>query len=238
MLIVAFDEKESIELTRSFLGEDFSVALAKDDCEEDAASPDFYSLKWNRASPISARSLLIKAQTVLGSVDNILMTFDAKKADEDFSDFSIDEATKACDALILSYQYLTLEAVSRASSHGKKVRLIFNLRAWPSLFEVSRAPQYKKAPVTPVSIFTSVAQKAFESFAENCCAFMENNKCVDVILLDSSATGSEAPTSEAFAAWLNQYLVTLDQAPDSKTKLPNWQKALSKPSSRLSIFRR
>lgn len=194
-------------------------------------------LKWNRPSPISSRTLLIQAQTMLNTIDNVVVFFDAPFYNTLFDDVSIEEASKSTDALILGYEYFVLEFVNRITQKQSHSRIIFLLRKYPSLCDVDHSSNLKKQQIIPSPLFVSTAASAFESFAENIATFLLNNKFLSTLLVSCELGNEIAKSDTSLASWLIDYTRALDEKSDT-TKSTFWCKAGSRASSGFSLFKR
>lgn len=201
-------------------------------------------LKWNRASPISSRTLLIQAQTTLGSLDTAVLFFDTTEYNTIFDDVSIEEASKVADQLILGFQYFTLEFVNRVTQKEIPARLIFILRSFPSLSEIDHSTALKKqftaGSLIPSSLFVSTAQSAFESFAQNISTFLLNNQFLSTLLITGDESNDVIKDDSSLADWLLDYIRTVEAAKNARGAIKStfWVKAGSKPSSGFSLFKR
>lgn len=229
----------SLTFSQKFLDSGYNVVYAPGleapdtDAEQDGGVK---LLRWNRASPISSRTLLIQAQTELGNIDNAIVFFDAPYYNTLFDDVSIEEASKSTDALILGYEYFVLEYINRITQKQTNARLIFLLRSYPSLCDVDHSSSLKKQQVIPGPLFVSTAQSAFESFCENIATFLLNNKFLSTLLVTAGENNEVGRNDESLAAWLVDYLKSLDEKSDL-AKSTFWCKAGSKLSSGFSLFR-
>lgn len=192
--------------------------------EGDGASVSMHEIlaaPWNRASPISARSLVLQAETAFGAIDVAALYFDSSVYAAQFTTLSPEECSRAADTLILGYQYLTIEILKRIEERKTNGTLIFIARHHPGAAELLRAAS--RGGLAPAANpFVSAAEAAFTAFAENVAALMLEKQNVKTLLVSCEARNEVSSNDASLAAWLSEYLAAMN---DEKNK-PNARRAL------------
>ena len=166
---------------------------------------------WNRNSAISARSLVLETETILGQTDIAFVIFDTEQYLDKFSKLTMDEISKGIDFFIAGYIQLTMELVNRFIKMGKG-NICFLVKKHPSLAEMHRNP--KKADVIPANPLLSAAENSFLAFAENMAVKYAQTK-LGIQLVDYSNTDNE---KENLYPWLIEYLESAFIKPEVSAK--------------------
>lgn len=168
------------------------------DQENDTVSS---TLAWNRASPISAHTIIVKAENYFTNIDAAVIFFDALASDKNFNRNTIDEYTRATDELILGYTYITTELLRRFSekNHGK---LFFVLQGMPSTADFLKNPPKQGLVTEKVGTITAMAQAAFKAFAENVASEYYKASGSPIFLLDIDNSVSE----QELLTWISQQI--------------------------------
>lgn len=201
-----------------------------------AVQPSVRVFEWNRASPLSARTLILHAENTIGPVREALLVFDTASAQRQFPLFSAEYSSRAADELITGYLFLTAELLARFSRHGGGT-LAFLLRDQPSLAETILVPSLKnRAEFSAAGVFASMAAKAFKAFSENISASHAEDSAVRCIL----ASVDPSISYEAAGSWLFDYIGELDAVKNARSpkQLVQWIKYGSRPSSGFQFFKR
>lgn len=193
--------------------------------------------QWNRDSAISARSLIIQAETINGFTDNFILYFDAPYFTSKYASCSTDICARACDSMILGFQYLALEIVNRVQQHNSKAKLIFILKTNPTLNEVVHSSALKKMNVNPSNPIVSAAEAAFATFAENIAAQEIENKNLAVLLMTGDNQNETAESDSNLASWLKDYIKACDELKKPVSTSTNWIKAGAKSPGGFSLFK-
>lgn len=181
------------------------------------------TITWNRPSPISARSLILKALNDYKSLDEVILVFDAQFNAPDYALCDIESFSKVCDELILGYSYITQEVLKQFEKQNRG-RLVFVLKYMPTF-----ANPVKTGPeIRPASIPLAVAQEAFIAMAENFAARAENqNKQYQITLVRADSN-----SDSEICTWLFSYL---DELQNRKTT--GWLKPGSKTGKVFSFLK-
>jgi NAD(P)-dependent dehydrogenase (short-subunit alcohol dehydrogenase family) len=194
---------------------------------------------WNRPSSISARSLVLQAENLFGTVNETVLYFDADIYASQFTVFSPEECTRALDTMISGYEYLAMETINRLEQRKNAGRLIFLLKRHPSMEETLHSAVLRSNTASPAGPFVSAAQAAFTSFAENVAALAGDKPNVTVVLVSCEANNETGANDSILSAWLAGYLASMDNLknkPGAKQAI-NWIKAGARGSGLLSLFR-
>jgi hypothetical protein len=194
---------------------------------------------WNRPSSISARSLVLQAENLFGSVNETVLYFDADAYASQFPVFSPEECTRSEDTMISGYQYLAMATISRLEQRKSSGKLVFLLKRHPTMEEVLHSPAVRNSTASPAGPFVGAAQAAFAAFAENVAALAGDKPNLTVVLVSCDANNETAAKDENLAAWLAVYLSAVDNLknkPGARQAI-NWVKAGSKGPGLLSLFR-
>ncbi len=170
---------------------------------------------WNRTSPVSAKNLIIKAETVTGQLDEAIVIFDPNTVAQNYQGLEIETFSKADDDLIRGYFYAVSELLSRflKKNHG---HIIFIKK--------------KISDNNSQNIPLQVALAAFNSLAENIA-----NQFGTLVVPQITLIEAADETDDYIAQWLYPYLdATLEASTATrKRKLPRWIKAGEKFGKRL-----
>lgn len=144
-----------------FVGDDikkvnFLATKAKESNFEPFVVPD----SWNRASPLSARSVIYKAVQELESVDKAIVVFNSEFLNKKYQTFSTENITMSFDSMILGYTYMVSELI-KFFSEKNKGHIVFLL---------------DDANINEKGILTQSAQSAFISFAEAIASHYASSK--------------------------------------------------------------
>lgn len=211
------------------------VVVASEEIEKSTLSEEIKIVKWNKNSAISTRSLVIQAETLNGFVNNAILYFDTQNFSTKFGNMAQEFCSKACDEMILSYQYLTLELLNRIEQHKSKCRLIFVLKSFPSMADTINTSALKKVTSSVSNPLVSAAESSFATFAENIAASVLDNNFASTLLVTGNAQNETMQTDSTLASWLKDYLDALD-AKKNETKSISWVKAGTKSPNGFSLF--
>ena len=205
--------------------------------EENSGNSGITAVSWNRDSAISARSLIIQAETNNGFTENYILYFDASYFTSKYSSCTSDICARACDSMILGFQYLTLEILTRIEQHKSPAKLIFLLKTHPTFNEVIHSSALKKMNLTPANPIVAAAEAAFATFAENIAAKEIENEYASIVLVSGDQTNEVCKNDGTLASWLKDYINALDQLKKGVPKSSSWVKAGAKAPSGFALFR-
>lgn len=248
ILLAGPNTASCVSLAASFASYGYNPIIAGDNSHDTV--PESFNptsniklITWNKASLISARTLLLQLETLTGPIKNALFYFDSTIFSKLYPNYNSALCNKASDNMITSYQYLILETLTRIKQKKSPCRLIFLLKSKSSLCEIEHSSTLKKAGALPSSLFVSGAQAAFQAFCENVACTSLEDKYTSTLLINANEQNEVAQDASIFVSWLKEYIETLGEKRDSAGNLlpqksTYWIKAGQKPSGSFSIFRR
>lgn len=187
-------------------------------------------VEWHKSSPISSRTLIFSTEATFGKMDEAILYFDSEWLASLERPLSCGECTRVCDELILPFQCLALEILSRfekKNSAGTPGMLVFLFKETPDLVDSLKTPAHRSGGASISSPVVAAAAAAFEIFAENIAVQFGNKSYVN-ILLARSDMGNETGTSDMeLGKWLASYLDAFESTGakfDAKTSV-EWVKA-------------
>ena len=212
------------------------VAAGKTDSPESSVPSEVKAVSWNKSSAISARSVIIQAETLHNFADDAILYFDAPQFVAQFGSLTSDSCAPAADAMILGYQYLTIELLNRIEQHKAKSRIIFLLKTCPTTAETSRSASLKKTVSSPANAIVAAAEASFATFAENIAATTEESQYASVLLVTGDSQNETMQNDRTLAKWLFGYIDALDAKKDAQ-KSSSWIKAGAKAPAGFALFR-
>lgn len=198
-------------------------------------SEDIFSGVWNRNSAISARSLIIKAETKLQQIDEVIIYFDALYYASKFDADKTENVAPAIEQMITGYQYFINELFMRTSQRQEKIIISFLLRSSPSRFEMMTSPVYKNLNLFPSSNIIASCEKAFEAMAENTATMLHTEENITVFLAQCNAANELYKNEQEIIRWLVSSAETTANG-KTKPKIVTWNKVGSKVSTGFSLF--
>lgn len=196
-------------------------------------------IEWNKGSSVSARSVVLQAETKNGFCDDFIFYFDSAFFASKFKNFSNEICAQACDEMITSFQYLTIEALNRIQQHKTKSRLVFILKSQPSCRDTALSPNLKSIVENPSSPLVAAAEAAFANFAENVAVLSAADENLHVLLVSGDEGNEVMQKDSVFASWLNSYIDSCDNLknkPGLKVAV-NWVKAGAKNPGGFALFK-
>lgn len=197
---------------------------------------DIFSGTWNRNSAISARSLIIKAETKLKKIDEVIFYFDALHFATKFDSDKTENVSAAVEQMITGYQFFMSELLMRIGQRQEPIVISFLIRSAPSRYEMANAPMYKNLNLFPCSNIIAAAEKAFEVFAENTAVMLHSEENITVFLGQCNAANELYKNEQEIIRWLISSIETVANA-KNKSKSVSWNKAGSKISTGFSLFK-
>jgi NAD(P)-dependent dehydrogenase (short-subunit alcohol dehydrogenase family) len=217
-------------------GYNVAITGTPDSGHSSLSSKGITVLPWNNGSSVSARSLILETENVFGSIDAVILYFDASFFTVQFSSYTPEDVSRALDIMIAGYQYLAMEVLNRFEQKKNGGRLIFLLKTYPTMAEVLHSSALKNSTTGPSGPILAASQAAFGAYAENTAALAGDRDSSSVILFSCTAQNDIAEKDASLAAWLSNYLAVMEQL---KTKpgvkqSTSWIKAGSKGPGLLS----
>lgn len=196
-------------------------------------------IEWRRGSGVAARSAVIQAESEIGFIDDFILYYDSAFYSSVFDEFSTEYCAKACDSLVSSFQFLALEIMARVKQHKSRSRIVFALKAQPSVKDVILSPNLKSLVQNPSNAFVAAGEAAFATFAENVAAVSAEDENLSVLLVAGDDQNEVMRNDSSFSSWLNGYISACDELknkPSAKNSA-SWVKAGSKNPGGFSLFK-
>lgn len=199
---------------------------------------NIFSATWNKNSAISARSLIIKAETKLDNLDEYLFYFDAPYFASKFELDKSEEVSAAIDSMISSYQYAINELLYRLEQKKEKAIISFLIKTASSKFDVLQAGN-KNVNSRPVSNIVDSAQMAFKALAQNVATLVAEKSYLSVLLAQNLPTNELYENEKEVVSWLMNSINEIKNAKNKQTakQACTWVKVGAKIPSGFSLFK-
>lgn len=238
ILLIGKDLPDGLDFSEGLTkGENQVYTVARTDSESsNFESEKIYASTWNKSSAVSAHSLVIKAETKLTNIDNIIFFFDSSYFCTKFKLDKTEEIASAVDFMFNSFFYSTSEILKRIDQRKEKVSVTFLVKEYPSKNDV--IINSKVQNVVPSSSIVSAAQAAFCSIAENFAANISDRDYLSVILAKCSYNNELYKNDKAIAEWCLDSYLTLDGQKNKQSlkNAANWNKVGSKIQTGFRLF--
>ena len=207
--------------------------------EADAAkfeSEKIYATTWNKASAVSAHSVIIQAETKLESFDEVVFYFDAANFCTQFELDRTEDLSNGIDSMISSFLYASTELLKRLDQRKEKASVLFLIKEYPSKYEMLSS---KTAGLVPASTVVSAAQAAFCAIAENFATNVADRDYLSVVLAKCGFTNDFYKNEDGIADWVVSVLNTVKtlKNPQTVKQACNWNKVGGKLSTGFSLFK-
>src|SRR5574344_247230 len=170
--------------------------------------------EWNRPSSLSARTLILQTENTFDKLDETVLLFDEEYYAALAGRTEVGECAENCDNLILGYQYLALETLTRFekknSGGATPGKLVFLLNEGPCMVDALRTSTVRNGSTSVATPLIASAAGAFASFAENMAAVYGDMEYVNIVLVRGDKSMDVAKTDDGLAKWLCTYLDTVD----------------------------
>lgn len=240
ILVAGKDLPESERFVESLVSAGNNVAVTYQNEASHLSLPEERAaqVKWNRASPVSARAIITETENSFGSLDAAILYFDAPSFAQTFTECTVQEISHALDILVAGYQYLAVELLARFNQKKHDGRIVFLLKTQTSLTDVSKSSSQRGSTMRPSGPIVAASQAAFGTFAENFAVLAAAQEYGSVVLTIGNTQNETAVKDGVLASWLSNYLKTLDgkPKPDANTA-PSWVKAGARGSGIFSLFK-
>ena len=239
ILIVGKELPDCLELAESFVTTRKVFSVAKDDAEAtNFEAEGIFGSTWNKASAISSRSLIIKAETQLENMNQILLYFDSYYYGTKFELDKTEDIAFAVDSMISSYQYFINELLIRLEQRKDPVSIIFLAKTYPSKYENLHSGN-KNVNIHPTSNIVNAAQQAFISLAENVATLVSEKQYLSVVLAKCDQTNELYNNEKALSTWIKQSFDSIEGFKNHQNvkSACTWLKAGSKISNGFSLFK-
>ena len=237
MVIAGKDIPESSDFASSISvkGRNVIITASADEKKETFAENGYTVVPWNRASALSARSLILNSLNVSNHLDEAVLIFDESQFAVSFSRVDAAETARVIDELIIGYQYLTSEVIAhfdKKKMHNEAIgmgKLVFLYKVNPNQNDATLNPNVRSGAALS-SPLVAAAAAAFKAFAENIAALHTESETVYPVLVICDASMEVAHRDTTLASWLCDYLDSVDglkKRPSAK-QLVTWVKAGAK----------
>ncbi len=199
-------------------------------------SEKIYATTWNKASAVSAHSVIIQAETKLESFDEVVFYFDAASFCTQFELDRTEDLSNGIDSMVSSFLYASTELLKRLDQRKEKVSVLFLIKEYPSKYEMLSS---KTAGLVPASTVVSAAQAAFCAIAENFATNVADRDYLSVVLSKCGFTNDFYKNEDGIADWVVSVLNTVKtlKNPQTVKQACNWNKVGGKLSTGFSLFK-
>lgn len=239
ILIVGKDLPDCLDLAESFTASGKVFCVAKDDAEvSNFDAEKIFASTWNKSSAISARSLIIKAETKLDDLNRIFVYFDSYYFGTKFELDRTEDVAAAIDTMISGYQYFVNELLIRLEQRKDPVSVIFLAKTYPSKYEMIHSGN-KNVNIHATSNIVNAAQQAFIALAENTATLVNDKQYLSVVLAKCDNTNPIFNNEKQIGEWASQSFDAIDgfKAHQSLKAACNWIKAGTKVTNGFTLFK-
>ena len=207
--------------------------------EADAAkfeSEKIFATTWNKSSAVSAHSVIIRAETKLETLDEVVFYFDASTFCTQFELDRTEDFSNGIDTLISSFLFSAAELLKRLDQRKEKTTVLFLVKEYPSKYEMLSS---KMSGIVPASTIVSTAQAAFCALAENFSANVADRDYLTVVLAKCGFSNEFYKNEDGIADWVVNALnsVKTMKNPQSAKQAGSWNKVGAKLATGFALFR-
>lgn len=190
-------------------------------------------VEWHKISPISSRTIIFGTEATFGRMDEAVLYFDAEWFASQEGSLSCGECARGCDELVLPFQCLALEVLSRfekKNAAGIPGMLVFLFKETPDQVDCLRTQALRSGGASISSPVVAAAAAAFEIFAENIAVQFGNKSYVNILLARSDLNNELSSSDVELGKWLASYLDAFESTGakfDARTSV-EWVKAGSR----------
>jgi len=239
ILIVGKDLPDSLDFAEAFVATRRVFGVAKEEADVANFEPEgIFASTWNRSSAISARSLLIKAETKLEELNQFVIYFDSYWYGTKFELDRTEDVSPAIDSMITSYQYFVNELLVRLEQRKEPVTIVFLAKTYPSKAEALRSGG-KSINIHPTSNIVNAAQQAFISLAENFATLTADKQYLSVLLAKCDQANELYDSEKQLGSWIKESFSAIESFKNHQNvkQACNWVKAGGKVSNGFSLFK-
>ena len=239
ILIVGKDLPDCLDFAESFVATRRVYCVAKEEAEaSNFEAEGIFGTTWNRSSAISARSLLIKAETKLEELNQFVIYFDSYWYGQKFELDRTEDISSAIDTMISGYQFFVNELLVRLEQRKEPVTVVFLAKTYPSKAENLRSGN-KNVNIHPTSNIVNSAQAAFIALAENFATLTGDRQYLSTVLAKCDQTNELFNSDKQLAAWVKESISAVEgfKSPQSPKQACNWIRAGGKVSNGFSLFK-
>ena len=225
IIIAGKDFPETRAFVKAASANGFSVitSLADDESAQIPAEP-VKGFVWQKASPVSARSFVFEAQTVLPKLTHALLIFDTLSYINKIHLRDSQSLSSGIDDLIASYMHITRELLGRfAKLGGGTLCFVFKPYSENAKFGA------RKEAVSPSQAFVLAAASAFKTFAEQTALSDAFASGIDFLLCE------EDPAAENDGETADFVFSALSAAETSKSGGKKQAARWLRPGSKFSV---
>lgn len=213
----------------------FSTAKSEADASK-FESEKIFATTWNKSSAVSAHSVIIRAETKLEALDEVIFYFDASHFCSQFELDRTEDLSNGIDTMISGFLFSTNELLKRIDQCKEKIYVLFLVKEYPSKYEMISS---KTAGIVPASTIVSAAQAAFCALAESFAANAGERDYLSVVLAKCTFTNELYKNEDAIADWVVSALNTVKtlKNPQTVKQACTWNKVGAKLSTGFALFR-
>ena len=239
ILIVGKDLPDNLDFAEAFVATRKVFGVARDESEvQNFDAQGIMAATWNRASAISSRSLIIKAETKLEQLDEFVLLFDSYWFSTRFELDRTEDVTVAVETMITSFQYFVNELMLRLEQRKDPVTVAFVAKTYPSKAEIVHSGN-KNINLHPTSNIVNAAQQAFISLAENFATLVSDRQYLSVLLAKCDQTNELFNSDKQLGNWVKESIGAIEgfKNRQSVKQACTWVKAGGKVSNGFSLFK-
>ena len=239
ILIVGKDLPDNLDFAEAFVATRKVFGVARDESEvQNFDAQGIMAATWNRASAISSRSLIIKAETKLEQLDEFVLLFDSYWFSTRFELDRTEDVTVAVETMITSFQYFVNELMLRLEQRKDPVTVAFVAKTYPSKAEILHSGN-KNINLHPTSNIVNAAQQAFISLAENFATLVSDRQYLSVLLAKCDQTNELFNSDKQLGNWVKESIGAIEgfKNRQSVKQACTWVKAGGKVSNGFNLFK-
>ena len=239
ILIVGKDLPDSLDFAEAFVATRKVFGVVRDEGETgNFEAEGIMATTWNRASAISSRSLIIKAETKLEQLDEYVLFFDSYWFGTRFELDRTEDISVAVETMITSFQYFINELMLRLEQRKEPVTVAFVAKTYPSKAEIVHSGN-KNINLHPTSNIVNAAQQAFISMAENFATLVNDRQYLSVLLAKCDQTNELFNSDKELGKWVKESLGIIEgfKSRQSVKQACSWVKAGGKISNGFTLFK-
>ena len=207
--------------------------------EADAAnfeSEKIFATTWNKSSAVSAHSVIIKAETKLESMDEVIFYFDASNFCSQFELDRTEDLSNGIDSMISGFLFASNELLKRIDQRKEKISVLFLVKEYPSKYDMISS---KTAGLVPASTIVSAAQAAFCAIAESFSTNVAGRDYLSVLLAKCAYSNDFYKNEDGIAEWAVTALNTIKtlKNPQTVKQATVWNKVGGKVATGFSLFK-
>ena len=239
ILIIGKDLPVGLDFAEAFVATRKVFCVARDESEvSNFEAEGIVAATWNRASAISSRSLIIKAETKLEQLDEFVLFFDSYWFSTKFELDRTEDVSVAVETMITSFQYFVNELMLRLEQRKDPVTVAFVAKTYPSKAELVHSGN-KNINLHPTSNIVNAAQQAFISLAENFATLVRDRQYLSVLLAKCDQTNELFNSDKQLGSWVKESIKAIEgfKSHQSVKQACTWVKAGGKISNGFTLFK-